>query len=46
MGGDEDLRQEALQVVAEHCKLRATDMEDDEQDEVLCLRLLVCPFLE
>ena len=30
---DEDLRQEALQVVAEHCKLRASDDEDDDEDE-------------
>ena len=36
--GDEDLRYQALQVVAEHCKLRACDDEDEkdeeEQDEV------------
>lgn len=34
--GDEDLRQEVLQVVSEHCKLRAGDNEDkeDEQKEV------------
>lgn len=36
--GDEDLRYQTLQVVAEHCKLRACDDEDEddeeEQDEV------------
>ncbi|KAJ7333816.1 eIF-2-alpha kinase activator GCN1 [Desmophyllum pertusum] len=31
--GDEDLRQEALQIVAEHCKLRASDDDDDEDEE-------------
>lgn len=31
--GDEDLRQEVLQVVAEHCKLRAIDDEDEEQGQ-------------
>ena len=31
--GDEDLRQEALQIVAEHCKLRAGDDDDDEDEE-------------
>ena len=31
---DEDLRQEALQVVAEHCKLRAGDDDEEEQNEV------------
>lgn len=31
--GDEDLRQEALQVVAEHCKLRAGDDNDDDEEE-------------
>lgn len=30
---DEDLRQEALQVVAEHCKLRASDNDDDEEEQ-------------
>lgn len=29
---DEDLRQEALQVVAEHCKLRASDNDDDDEE--------------
>lgn len=31
--GDEDLRQEVLHVVAEHCKLRAIDDEDEEQGQ-------------
>lgn len=33
--GDEDVRQQALQIVAEHCKLRAgnDDDEEEEQDE-------------
>ncbi|RMX46865.1 hypothetical protein pdam_00022068, partial [Pocillopora damicornis] len=31
--GNEDLRQEALQIVAEHCKLRANNDDDDEEDE-------------
>ena len=51
--GDEDLRQEVLQVVAEHCKLRAGDDEDEEEEqkEVNELRhvemksLFVCLFV-
>jgi len=31
--GDEDLRYQGLQVVAEHCKLRACDDEDEEDEE-------------
>ena len=31
--GNEDLRQQALQIVAEHCKLRANNDDDDEEDE-------------
>ena len=31
--GDEDLRQEVLHVVAEHCKLRATGDEDEEEEQ-------------
>ena len=31
--GDEDLRYQTLQVVAEHCKLRACDDEDEEDEE-------------
>lgn len=31
--GDEDLRQEVLQVAAEHCKLRAGDDDEDEEEE-------------
>jgi len=31
--GDEDIRQEVLQVVAEHCKLRAGDNEDEEEGQ-------------
>ena len=31
--GDEDLRQEVLQVVAEHCKLRAGDDQDEEEEQ-------------
>ena len=31
--GDEDLRYQALQVVAEHCKLRACDDENEEDEE-------------
>ena len=30
---DEDLRQEVLQVVAEHCKLRAGDCKDEEEEQ-------------
>ena len=33
VNGSEDLRQEALQVVAEHCKLRAGDDEDEEEGQ-------------
>ena len=33
LGGDEDLRHQALQVVAEHCKLRASYDEDDDEEE-------------
>ena len=36
VGGDEDLRHQALQVVAEHCKLRArydTDEEEEYEDD-------------
>lgn len=33
MEGDEDLRIQAMQVVAEHCKLRASDNDDDEEEE-------------
>lgn len=33
MKGDEDIRQEVLQVVAEHCKLRAGDNEDEEEGQ-------------
>ena len=32
VAGDEDLKHQALQVVAEHCKLRASE-DDDEEDE-------------
>lgn len=31
--GDEDIRQEVLQVVAEHCKLRGGDNEDEEEGQ-------------
>lgn len=31
--GDEDLRYQALQVVAEHCRLRACDDEEDEEEQ-------------
>lgn len=34
LDGDEDLRHQALQVVGEHCKLRASDdAHDDEEEE-------------
>ena len=33
LGGDEDLRHQALQVVAEHCKLRASYDDDDEEED-------------
>lgn len=33
VGGDEDLRHHALQVVAEHCKLRASYDNTDEEGE-------------
>lgn len=33
LDGDEDLRHQALQVVTEHCKLRASDDADDDEEE-------------
>ena len=31
--GDDDLRQDVLQVFAEHCKLRAADDDEDEEEQ-------------
>lgn len=41
VGGDEDLRYQALQVVAEHCSLRAGDNqeEDDKENKEVSKRL-------
>lgn len=41
VGGDEDLRYQALQVMAEHCSLRASDdqEQDDEEDKEVSKRL-------
>ena len=33
VGGDEDLRYQALQVVAEHCSLRAGDNQEEDDKE-------------